>query len=123
MSETLTVDDVLSARAGFEYATEIRSIGPALVIVIEKEAPIRFQRLADTVGDRLALEDWIRDNEPAHEITFAFAKAKALEEVSGGGADRATRRREALARDMEHEQRLAGAERADPLVTAWGSAA
>jgi hypothetical protein len=47
-NDMLTVKDVLETRAEYDHELPVRSIGPALVLVLEREAPLRMETLAST---------------------------------------------------------------------------
>lgn len=97
----LTVDDVLSAPAEYDHSTEIRSVGPAVLLVLEREAPLRLETLASTEAEFAALREWISSNDRARLILGAFFEAKD-DETGGSLAPR---------RDDEHAARLRRARR------------
>lgn len=68
----MTADDVLAARADTREM-RIRTIGPALVIVIEQEAPTRLQLLASSESEMQALGAWMRLDEHASGLLDAYA--------------------------------------------------
>jgi hypothetical protein len=64
VTSVLTPDDILNTPAEFDHLTEVRSIGPVAVIVLEREAPLRGRvhrvyasriRRATRVGQLIAL--------------------------------------------------------------------
>jgi hypothetical protein len=56
-SDTFTVKDVLETRAEYDHELPVRSIGPALVLVLEREAPLRMETLASTDNEFDALRE------------------------------------------------------------------
>lgn len=62
MDNTLTVAEVLEASAEFDHRLEVRSIGPALVFVLEAEGPARMDVLASTDSELRALMAHVRSD-------------------------------------------------------------
>jgi hypothetical protein len=58
----LTVAQILDTPAEFDHLAEVRSIGPAFVLVLEREAPLRIEVLASTASEFDALRE-ARDND------------------------------------------------------------
>jgi hypothetical protein len=58
-----TVANVLSARAEFDHECIVRSIGPAIVLVLERDAPMRMEAVASTEQEVNVLLDEIANNE------------------------------------------------------------
>jgi hypothetical protein len=73
----VTVEDVLSAPAEFDHVLEVRSIGPAVVLVLEKDAPLRMDLLASTESERQALRDECRSNPMWGEILGTWFACKS----------------------------------------------
>lgn len=72
----------------------VRTVGPALVFVIELEAPVRMSTLASTDSEFERLKHWTLDDANAAAVCSAFFEHEDLSET-----DRAD----------EHVQRLATA--------------
>lgn len=73
----------------------VRTVGPALVFVLELEAPFRFETLASTDSEFQRLKHWTIDDPSAAEVCRVAFAHKDL----GADADRAS----------SHARRLAGA--------------
>lgn len=76
MDETLTPADVLAARAFCGHSHEVRSIAPAVVIVVELDAPIRLETLASSEAEFRALQEWCRSNPIANHVLTSFYEAR-----------------------------------------------
>jgi hypothetical protein len=48
---TLTVDDVLAEPCEYDHSIELRSIGPAIVLVLERDGPMRMETLISTEAE------------------------------------------------------------------------
>ncbi|SRR6266496_1931553 len=70
--ETLTVKEILTAPVEYDHELSVRSIGPALVLVLEKEAPFRLEVLASTEAEHDALREEIRSNEVWGELLDVY---------------------------------------------------
>ena len=68
MSEVVTVADVLAAPAAFDHEHVVRSIGPAVVLVLEKEAPARMEMLASTASEFAALREWTASHPRVRDV-------------------------------------------------------
>jgi hypothetical protein len=99
----VTVEDVLSAAAEFDHVVEVRSIGPAVVLVLEKDAPLRMNLLASTESERQALRDECRSNPMWGEILDTWFACKSDEDDFDFG------------REDEHADRLDNGRRLDTL--------
>ncbi|HET8893017.1 MAG TPA: hypothetical protein VFM96_02830 [Gaiellaceae bacterium] len=76
----MNVDDVISARAEFDHALEIRAIGPALVIVLELQAPPRIHALASTRGEGDVLRAEVESNPSwGHILADYFSAEERLD--------------------------------------------
>jgi hypothetical protein len=73
---SLTPEDVLSTPAEFDHSTEIRSMAPAIVLVLEREAPIRLELLASTEAEHAALREECRSNPRWAEVLDGYFAAK-----------------------------------------------
>lgn len=67
-----TVSDVLSARAEFDHECIVRSIGPAIVLVLERDAPMRMEAVASTEQEVNVLLDEVANNERWRELIDVF---------------------------------------------------
>lgn len=94
----LTVGDVLSAPAVYGHSVEIRAVGPAIVLTLEREAPLRIDTLASTESEFAALREWVASSERARHILGAFFDAKDAEDGSRLGHTRADEHSERLNR-------------------------
>jgi hypothetical protein len=71
----LTVRDVLAAPAEFAHEASVRTQGPAVLLVLEVDAPPRLEVLAGTRGEAASLQSFIRRDPLAGDVTatyFAF---------------------------------------------------
>src|SRR5437867_3049128 len=75
----LTPQDVLSAPAEFDHELEVRSVAPAIVIVLEREAPLRLELLASTEAEHAALREECRSNPRWAAMLDSFFASKADE--------------------------------------------
>jgi hypothetical protein len=102
-TSTLRVRDVLSAAPAVRELW-VRTVGPAVVFVIEQEAPVRM--LSNTLSDSemRAILAWIRSSEDAQQFAAAYSDCRTQLE---GGEDV-----EAVKREHRHQERL---ERGEPL--------
>jgi hypothetical protein len=50
----------------------VRTVGPALVFVIEKDAPVRMELIADTHAEALAVGDLVRSDAVAAEFMDVY---------------------------------------------------
>jgi hypothetical protein len=94
LDKLLTPADVLAARAYCAHCHEVRSIGPAAVIVVELDGPLRLETLASTDGEFRALQEWCRSNPIANHVLTAFYEARDAQ--NNGFSDR----------ECAHEERL-----------------
>jgi hypothetical protein len=62
MESSLTVDEVLTEPAGFDHEVTVKAVGPAVVLVLEREAPLRMELLASTDAEHQALREEARSN-------------------------------------------------------------
>jgi hypothetical protein len=70
----LTASDVISARAEYVHELNLRTVGPAVVLVAERDAPLRMEVLADTHGEHQALVEFVRrDPRVAELLDTCFA--------------------------------------------------
>jgi hypothetical protein len=76
LDKPLTPADVLAARAYCSHSHEVRAIGPAVVIVVELDAPLRLETLASTESEFGALREWCRSNPIANHVLTAFYEAR-----------------------------------------------
>jgi hypothetical protein len=94
LEKPLTPADVLAAQAYCAHSHEVRSIGPAVVIVVELDAPIRLETLASSEAEFRALQEWCRSNPIANHVLTAFYEARDVQ--NDGFSDR----------ECAHEERL-----------------
>lgn len=80
MEQPLTVQRVLDAPAECDHEITVRAVGPAVVIVIERDAPLRWEMLTSTSGEQDALREWLVSNPRAAHVWAAFLEAKEHEE-------------------------------------------
>jgi hypothetical protein len=95
---SLQVRDILDSRP-YIRETRVRTIAPAIVFVLEQEAPIRMLSTALSTGEWRALLAWIRSNPEARQFADAYSDARTM--VDGTGEDF-----EAVDRERRHERRL-----------------
>lgn len=106
----MNVNDVLSAKAEYDHVHEVRSIGPAIVLVLERDAPLRLALVYSTEGEFEALKDSARNEPRWVELLDLFFALRADEE----GIEHA----DLWAREAAHTDRLASGERLmNPRVT------
>jgi len=72
MTKMLTVEDVLSTRAEFDHVVEVRSIAPALILVLERDAPMRMAMLSSTESEFLALQEEVASSAEWAGVLNAF---------------------------------------------------
>jgi hypothetical protein len=101
MTNTLKVQDVLSAPAEFAHARQVRAIAPAIVLVLELEAPLRAEFIASSESEFAALVAEIGCNPSWRELLNVYFSAKATEE---GTQDPSLWERE----DAHHDRLRAG---------------
>jgi hypothetical protein len=90
--QTLTTADVLGTPAEYANELHVRTIGPAIVLVLERDAPIRMEVIAGTHGEMLALQEWVhRDEQAAGMLDSYFAQSES----------------ELFSREDRHTERLA----------------
>lgn len=94
----LTVEDVLSAPAEFDHSLEVRSVGPAIVLTLEREAPLRIDTLVSTESEFAALREWLASNDRARHVLASFFEAKEDEDGGRLGHRRADEHSERLKR-------------------------
>jgi hypothetical protein len=94
LDKPLTPADVLAARAYCAHFHEVRAIGPAVVIVVELDGPLRLETLASTDSEFRALQEWCRSNPNANHVLTAFYEARDAQ--NNGFSDR----------ECVHEERL-----------------
>ena len=102
MNEVITVDDVLNARIENVRSIEVRSIAPAVVLILEQEAPARVEFLRDNEDEEDALVEWARGNDVARRV---------ITEYLGKDDDDSER----WAREDDHAARLDAGERPESL--------
>jgi hypothetical protein len=61
-NDLVTVENVLAASCEFDHELPVRSIGPALCLVLERDAPLRMETLASTEAEFRALEESCRND-------------------------------------------------------------
>lgn len=77
----LTVSDILSASAEYDHEHTVRSIGPAIVLVLERDAPMRLETISSTESEFQALLDEVANNERWGELLALFDQLHAEEET------------------------------------------
>lgn len=83
----LTVEEILHAPAEFDHEVVIRSIGPALVFVLEAEAPERMEVLASTDSEIQALNCHLRDNARHTAMIDAYYEGRDEDDSSFASED------------------------------------
>jgi hypothetical protein len=78
----LTVEEILASPCQFAHVYEVRSVGPAAVIVLEREAPARLEIVAATDAEYDAISEWLRANPESRHVMHALGEAKESEEGS-----------------------------------------
>ena len=71
----MTADEALSAPAEYAHSVEVRSVGPAAVIVLEVDAPMRVEFLYGTDGECSALIEHLRRDELTNELMRRYFAA------------------------------------------------
>lgn len=100
-NDELTAERLLATPAAFDHELRVRSIGPAIVIVLERDAPLRFEVLTSTEGENGALREYVEGSPRAAHVWAAFRSAKEHEEGVQDPGD--------WSLADEHEKRLAAA--------------
>ena len=59
MKSELTVERILHTRARCGHELRVRSVGPAILLVIERDAPLRMEMLTNTCSEDTALREWL----------------------------------------------------------------
>jgi hypothetical protein len=77
---SLTAEDVLRAPTEYDHVTEVRSVGPAILLVLERDGPLRMEIAASTEGAYLALLDEVAANPKWSELLALFDNLRADEE-------------------------------------------
>lgn len=72
MPEELTVAAVLNVPREARYLTMIRSIAPAIIIVLEKDAPARLEFLRKTEPEEDDVVEWARRDAVASRVIDAY---------------------------------------------------
>jgi len=80
LDDKLTVDQILNTPAEFDHSFEVRSIGPSIIITIENEAPLRFDVLASTDQEAVALRAWLEQNDYASYVWQSFLEAQSAQQ-------------------------------------------
>jgi hypothetical protein len=106
----LTVSKILRQSAAYAHSLEVRAQAPALVLILEVDAPLRLEPLFETEREEKRLLDELAANDVWHRILAAFEMARALEEGSFESAD-VWRRSEDHARRLAEGQKIKGAGR------------
>src|SRR5581483_4240824 len=73
----LHVSDVLAAPAVYAHSTEVRTIAPALVFVVERDAPLRMELLASTHGEATSVQELVRNDPVAAEFVDIYFGERA----------------------------------------------
>jgi hypothetical protein len=68
----MTVQDLLSTPAEFDHELTVKSIGPAFVLVLEQEAPIRLETMATTDSEFAVLCAWAHGNSKARDLLDVY---------------------------------------------------
>jgi hypothetical protein len=80
MLSELTVKDVLRASAEYDHVLEVRAIGPAIVLVLERDAPLRMELMTSTESEYAALLEEVQANEKWGAILQLWDAIRAEEE-------------------------------------------
>jgi hypothetical protein len=68
----VTVADILDAPRASNYVTAVRSLAPAVVLILEKDAPARMQFLRTTEDEEDTLAEWARGDQLAGRVLSAY---------------------------------------------------
>jgi hypothetical protein len=79
----LTPQDILDTPAEFANQLEVRSAAPALVLILEREAPLRLEVLSSTDAEFEALQEECRSNPRWRAILDGWYAAKDDEDDIG----------------------------------------
>jgi hypothetical protein len=82
LQRALTVDDVLATRAEYDHEISVRAIGPAIAIVLKREAPVRMEMLCSTESELGALKEECRSNPRWRALLDVYIGLKTAEEGS-----------------------------------------
>jgi hypothetical protein len=72
VSTNLTVKKILDSEAEYDHALEIRSIGPAIVLVLERDGPLRMELSHSTRSEFRVLLDEVANNPRWAELLDLF---------------------------------------------------
>lgn len=103
----LTVEDVVSASAEYDHVHEVRAVGPALVLVLEREAPMRLETLSSTESEFNALREECSSNRRWQALLDVYFAVKADEEGIG--------HTDLWLREEDHASRLQAGQRLSTL--------
>ncbi len=94
---SLHVSDILNAPASCREIP-VRSVGPAVVIVLEVDSPPRILSHAYSDAEFRSLTSWLSSDEQANHVICAYSDTRATEE----GIEDFAR----CERERKHEERL-----------------
>ena len=72
MKSELTVERILYTRARCGHELRVRSVGPAILLVIERDAPLRMEMLSNTFSEDNALREWLTSSPGLASVGNAF---------------------------------------------------
>lgn len=81
MATDLSVSDVLNAPAEYDHELIVRAIGPAAVLILEREAPMRLECMASTEAEFEALREWCATPRVQHLLSVYFAMKEEEERI------------------------------------------
>jgi hypothetical protein len=103
VDEVVTVDEIMSTPAEYDHALEVRSVGPAIVLILERDAPLRMEALASTEAEEDALRETARNDARWWHILDAWFAARADEGDTW------------FRREIRHGERLSSGQRLSTL--------
>lgn len=80
MGTVLTVSDILGTPAEYDHELSVRAIGPAVVLILEREAPMRLESLASTESEFDALREWCSESPRIRRLLELYFLLKQDEE-------------------------------------------
>jgi hypothetical protein len=72
MDTVITVEDVLNTPVEYAHSAEVRSLAPAVVLILERDAPARMQFLRTTEEEEDMLAKWARGDALAGRVLDAY---------------------------------------------------
>lgn len=72
MDDIIRVEDVLNTPVEYAHSAEVRSLAPAVVLILEQDAPARMQFLRTTEEEEDTLAGWAREDQLAGRVLDAY---------------------------------------------------